>query len=154
MRRPTLAGASRFRAVKEAILKVLLAYGIATIGAFAIVTLVRDATGEATHLSSWAGLGKKSPLVASAFALFLLENGSWQTPPIEWTESVNISPQGPNYLSMERVQDQLNVFINGVLVGQVASDRFPTGRVGIGGSTYDDGNATVCIDSLQVWRLE
>ncbi|MGE0817052.1 MAG: NADH-quinone oxidoreductase subunit NuoN [Candidatus Nanopelagicales bacterium] len=50
----------------------LLAYGVATIGAFAIVTLVRDATGEATHLSSWAGLGKKSPLVASAFALFLL----------------------------------------------------------------------------------
>ncbi|MGE0000157.1 MAG: NADH-quinone oxidoreductase subunit NuoN, partial [Ilumatobacteraceae bacterium] len=32
----------------------LLAYGVATIGAFAIVTLVRDATGEATHLSSWA----------------------------------------------------------------------------------------------------
>jgi NADH-quinone oxidoreductase subunit N len=50
----------------------LLAYGIATVGAFAVVTLVRDSTGEATHLSSWAGLGKKSPLVASAFALFLL----------------------------------------------------------------------------------
>jgi NADH-quinone oxidoreductase subunit N len=50
----------------------LLAYGVATIGAFAIVTLVRDSTGEATHLSQWAGLGKKSPLVASAFALFLL----------------------------------------------------------------------------------
>ena len=50
----------------------LLAYGIATIGAFAIVTLVRDSTGEATHLSQWAGLGKRSPLVASAFALFLL----------------------------------------------------------------------------------
>jgi NADH-quinone oxidoreductase subunit N len=50
----------------------LLAYGVATIGAFAIVTLVRDATGEATHLSQWAGLGKRSPVVASAFALFLL----------------------------------------------------------------------------------
>jgi NADH-quinone oxidoreductase subunit N len=50
----------------------LLAYGVATIGAFAVVTLVRDSTGEATHLSAWAGLGKKSPLVASAFALFLL----------------------------------------------------------------------------------
>ena len=50
----------------------LLAYGIATIGAFAIVTLVRDSTGEATHLSQWAGLGKRSPWVASAFALFLL----------------------------------------------------------------------------------
>jgi NADH-quinone oxidoreductase subunit N len=50
----------------------LAAYGIATIGAFAIVTLVRDSTGEATHLSQWAGLGKRSPIVASAFALFLL----------------------------------------------------------------------------------
>jgi len=50
----------------------LVAYGVATLGAFAIVTLVRDATGEATHLSQWAGLGKKSPLVAASFALFLL----------------------------------------------------------------------------------
>ena len=27
---------------------------------------------EATHLSSWAGLGKRSPLVAGVFTLFLL----------------------------------------------------------------------------------
>ena len=50
----------------------LATYGITTVGTFAVVSLVRDATGEATHLSSWAGLGKKSPLVASVFALFLL----------------------------------------------------------------------------------
>lgn len=50
----------------------LVAYGIATVGAFAIVTLVRDSTGEASHLSQWAGLGRKAPIVASAFALFLL----------------------------------------------------------------------------------
>jgi len=50
----------------------LVAYGFATIGAFAIVTLVRDAGGEATHLSKWAGLGKRSPLTAGLFALFLL----------------------------------------------------------------------------------
>ena len=50
----------------------LLAYGIATVGAFAILTLVRDSTGEASHLSQWAGLGRRSPWVASAFALFLL----------------------------------------------------------------------------------
>lgn len=50
----------------------LLAYGLATVGAFAVVTLVRDAAGEATHLSQWAGLGKRSPVVAAAFALFLL----------------------------------------------------------------------------------
>jgi NADH-quinone oxidoreductase subunit N len=50
----------------------LAAYGFATIGAFAIVTLVRDRAGEAGHLSSWAGLGKRSPLVAGVFAFFLI----------------------------------------------------------------------------------
>jgi NADH-quinone oxidoreductase subunit N len=50
----------------------LLAYGFTTIGAFAIVTLVRDAGGEATHLSQWAGLGRRSPLVAGVFAILLL----------------------------------------------------------------------------------
>ncbi|MGB2970601.1 MAG: proton-conducting transporter membrane subunit, partial [Candidatus Nanopelagicales bacterium] len=50
----------------------LLAYGVATVGAFGVVTLVRDGTGEATHLSSWAGLGKRAPWVAGAFAIFLL----------------------------------------------------------------------------------
>jgi NADH-quinone oxidoreductase subunit N len=50
----------------------LLAYGLTTIGAFGILTLVRDPDGEATHLSRWAGLGRRSPLVAGMFALFLL----------------------------------------------------------------------------------
>jgi NADH-quinone oxidoreductase subunit N len=50
----------------------LAAYGFATVGAFAIVTLVRDQAGEAAHLSRWAGLGKRSPAVAGAFALFLI----------------------------------------------------------------------------------
>jgi NADH-quinone oxidoreductase subunit N len=50
----------------------LAAYGFATIGAFAVVTLIRDASGEAGHLSRWAGLGKRSPLVAGVFTLFLI----------------------------------------------------------------------------------
>jgi NADH-quinone oxidoreductase subunit N len=50
----------------------LLTYGLTTIGSFAVVTLVRDADGEASHLSQWAGLAKRSPLVAGVFALFLL----------------------------------------------------------------------------------
>jgi proton-translocating NADH-quinone oxidoreductase chain N len=50
----------------------LAAYGFATIGAFAVVTLIRDHGGEAGHLSSWAGLGKRSPLIAGTFALFLI----------------------------------------------------------------------------------
>lgn len=56
----------------SSVLFYLLAYGFTTIGAFAVVTLVRDAAGEATHLSQWAGLGKRSPVVAAVFALFLL----------------------------------------------------------------------------------
>jgi proton-translocating NADH-quinone oxidoreductase chain N len=50
----------------------LAAYGFAVIGAFAVVTLVRDHTGEAAHLSRWAGLGRRSPLLAGVFAFFLI----------------------------------------------------------------------------------
>ncbi|GAB2614570.1 NADH-quinone oxidoreductase subunit NuoN [Pseudactinotalea suaedae] len=60
------------------ILVYLLAYGLATVGAFALVTLVRtkdaegNLVGEAGHLSEWAGLGRRSPVLAVCFALFLL----------------------------------------------------------------------------------
>ncbi|WP_250029206.1 NADH-quinone oxidoreductase subunit NuoN [Paractinoplanes maris] len=50
----------------------LVAYGFSVLAAFGIVTLVRDADGEATHLARWAGLGRKSPLVAAAFTFILL----------------------------------------------------------------------------------
>jgi NADH-quinone oxidoreductase subunit N len=50
----------------------LATYGLTTVGAFAIVTLVRDPGGEASHLSRWAGLGRRSPWVAGTFAIFLL----------------------------------------------------------------------------------
>lgn len=50
----------------------LLTYGIASLGAFAVVSLVRDNQGEATHLSQWAGLARRSPLVAAAMTVFLL----------------------------------------------------------------------------------
>jgi len=87
-------------------------------------------------------------------ALFLLEGGAWQEKLLDWTTSKSIDPDGANYLSMERVSGVVSLYVNGVLVGQVNSDRFPTGRLGIGGSTYDQGNATVCLDNLRVWRLE
>jgi NADH-quinone oxidoreductase subunit N len=56
----------------QSVLFYLAAYGFSTIGAFAVVMLVRDPGGEATHLSRWAGLGKTSPLVAGVFAFFML----------------------------------------------------------------------------------
>ncbi|MBO1752416.1 NADH-quinone oxidoreductase subunit NuoN [Actinotalea sp. BY-33] len=64
----------------SSVLFYLLAYGLATIGAFAIVSLVREVNAgpggavvaEATHLSQWSGLGQRHPVLAGAFTLFLL----------------------------------------------------------------------------------
>jgi NADH-quinone oxidoreductase subunit N len=56
----------------SAVMFYLVAYGAATIGAFALLTTVRDAGGEATLLSSWTGLGRRSPVVALSFSVFLL----------------------------------------------------------------------------------
>jgi len=51
----------------------LLAYGLATIGAFAVVTLVRDENGkEATDFDSWAGVGRKHPAIGAAFVIYFL----------------------------------------------------------------------------------
>lgn len=70
-----------------AVLFYLLVYGVATVGAFGVVWLVRErqpgrgddedgdpstVLGEATHLSQWAGLGRTHPVLAGTFALFLL----------------------------------------------------------------------------------
>jgi len=50
----------------------LATYGLTTVGAFAIVTLIRDSNGEVTDLNRWAGLAKRSPLVATLFSAYLL----------------------------------------------------------------------------------
>ena len=56
----------------SSVLFYLTVYGLASIGAFAVVMLVRDAGGEATHVSRWAGLGRDQPLLAGSFAIFML----------------------------------------------------------------------------------
>ena len=65
------AAAGRITSV-SAVLFYLAVYGVASVGAFAVVMLVRDGSGEANHLARWAGLGQKAPILAGAFALFLL----------------------------------------------------------------------------------
>jgi NADH-quinone oxidoreductase subunit N len=49
----------------------LFTYGFTTIASFAVVSLVRDSSGEATHLAQWAGLGRRSPVLAGTFAVLL-----------------------------------------------------------------------------------
>jgi len=51
----------------------LFAYGFSTLGAFAVVSVVRNADGgEETDMTKWAGLGRRHPLVGIVFSLFLL----------------------------------------------------------------------------------
>jgi NADH-quinone oxidoreductase subunit N len=57
----------------SATLFYLFAYGFSSVGAFAVVGLVRSATGdEETTLARWAGLGRRYPVVGVVFSLFLL----------------------------------------------------------------------------------
>ncbi|GAB4084460.1 NADH-quinone oxidoreductase subunit NuoN [Myceligenerans cantabricum] len=62
----------------QGILFYLLAYGVATVGAFGVVSLVRERSadgvvlGEATDLTAWRGLGRRAPWLTAAFSLFLL----------------------------------------------------------------------------------
>jgi NADH-quinone oxidoreductase subunit N len=56
----------------SATLFYLLTYGFTTLAAFGVISLVRDSSGEATHLSQWAGLAKRSPLLAGVFTFILL----------------------------------------------------------------------------------
>lgn len=60
------------RKAVSAVLFYLVAYGFATIAAFAIISLVRQNGAEATHLSQWAGLGKRHPVAAATFAFLML----------------------------------------------------------------------------------
>lgn len=56
----------------------LFAYAFTTIGAFAVVQMVRETAGEGTmigeapELSQWNGLSQRSPLLAAVFTIFLL----------------------------------------------------------------------------------
>ncbi|MBE6483409.1 MAG: NADH-quinone oxidoreductase subunit NuoN [Actinomycetaceae bacterium] len=56
----------------------LLSYGLASVGAFGVITLVRDRDeagnilGEATAIDRWKGLGKTNPVLAVCMTIFLL----------------------------------------------------------------------------------
>ncbi len=50
----------------------LIAYGFTTVAAFGIIAMVRQGGSEASHLSQWAGLGRRHPVVAGTFSFLLL----------------------------------------------------------------------------------
>ncbi|NNG98224.1 NADH-quinone oxidoreductase subunit NuoN [Gordonia araii] len=57
----------------SAVLFYLATYAFSAFGGFALLSVVRDSAGrEATDFESWAGIGRRRPLVGALFALFLL----------------------------------------------------------------------------------
>ena len=69
---PAARGDVHHTAGTSSVLFYLLAYGFNTLAIFGVISLVRDADGEATHLSQWAGLAKRSPVVAGVMTFLLL----------------------------------------------------------------------------------
>jgi NADH-quinone oxidoreductase subunit N len=59
----------------EAILFYLAIYSIQLIGAFAVVAVVSGPDGSSSSMDLYRGLGRRSPLLASSFALLLLGMG-------------------------------------------------------------------------------
>jgi len=56
----------------SAIAFYLLTYGLSTLGAFGIVTMVRRSGGEANNIDAWRGLGRTNPFIAGIVTLFFL----------------------------------------------------------------------------------
>ena len=56
----------------SSVLFYVLSYGFTTMAAFGLLMLVRDSDGEATSLSQWAGLARKSPVVAVVMTILLM----------------------------------------------------------------------------------
>lgn len=74
-----LAALTTMRAERTAaVIAYLVFYGIATVGAFAVVALVRERgtdgniSGEARGFEQWRGLSQHSPVLAASFTVFLL----------------------------------------------------------------------------------
>jgi NADH-quinone oxidoreductase subunit N len=61
------------RAGLSATMFYLVAYSFSTVGAFAVVSLIRNAHGEEDATTAhWAGLGQRYPVVGLLFSMFLL----------------------------------------------------------------------------------
>lgn len=50
----------------------LVAYGFASIAAFAVIALVRHGGSEATSISQWSGLARRNPVTAAVFSFLML----------------------------------------------------------------------------------
>ena len=50
----------------------LAAYGLPTLGTFAVIALVRRSGAESSGFDAWAGLGRRRPLLGVVMTIFLL----------------------------------------------------------------------------------
>ena len=71
LRIPSSTIAPTFRVVVNAVLYYVLTYGLTTIGAFGVVSVVERATGS-DRLDSFLGLHKRNPLLAAVLLVLFL----------------------------------------------------------------------------------
>jgi len=56
----------------SSVMVYLTGYGLATIGMFVIIMMVRKSGGESNEIASWAGLGRRYPWLGAMVTLFML----------------------------------------------------------------------------------
>lgn len=56
----------------SSVMVYMVGYGLATIGMFVIVMMVRKAGGESNEIASWAGLGRRYPWLGVLVTVFML----------------------------------------------------------------------------------
>jgi len=84
-----------------------------------------------------------------------MRDGEWEEPIVNWTESPEINlGDAPNQLRVSVYGDQINLYINGVLVETLTSPNLGPGGVGLIGAAYEEPDVEVWFDNFQVWQLE
>ena len=81
-------------------------------------------------------------------------NGGQQHMLLDWTASPAINGAGqPNRLRLEAAGEQIQVSVNGELLGEANDSSLSAGEIGLAVSTFDQGGAVYQFDNLVVRRL-
>jgi hypothetical protein len=92
---------------------------------------------------------------AAQYSIWRLRQNQWE-PVLEWTytDYLEIGPDGQNRIGLLVEGERFTVLANGVVVGEVADDAFPTGALALAVGTFEEGAVTVHLDNLAVWALD
>ncbi len=92
---------------------------------------------------------------SAQYSIWRLRQNQWEAV-IDWTytDYLEVGPEGLNRLGLLVEGEHFTVLANGVVVGEVDDDAFPTGALALAVGTFQDGGATVQLDNLALWALD